>query len=109
MTIVKTLNAIDFACEFDSMSRTDFTWDARHALFRYLNDLSYDLESPIELDVIDLCCTWTEYDNAVKAAEAYGYESEMIDETDKEQDCLDYLSERTTVITFVGGVLVQNF
>ena len=78
----------------------------KKAIFEYME--SYELETgeTLELDVIALCCEYSEYSTAKEAAENYGFEPE--DEDDEEDEALNYLEDRTTVIAF-EGVIIFNF
>ena len=80
-----------------------FSRMALRALFDYLEDVEENTGVPIELDVIALCCDFTEFDYASEAAAAHGMTSET------EQEALDWLQDHTAVIPFVGGFLVANF
>lgn len=58
--LIQSIDLSDFIRAFDRMDRANqFSRRALVELFRHLDDLSDD--SPIELDVIALCCEWTEY------------------------------------------------
>ena len=80
-----------------------FTRPALFALFDYLESYEDDCGTEIELDPIALCCDWTEYETAVEAAKSYAREF------DDESDALEFLRDRSQVIEFQSGVLVQNF
>jgi len=102
----------DFVQAFRRIRPDQFGRNALVALFDHLEAIDRESETEMELDVIALCCDWTEYPNAVEAAEAYGWESEDVgdekaDTSDRE--ALEYLQDETTVLEFEGGVLVQNY
>ena len=49
---------------FVRMGRKDqFSYEGRAALYGYLVDLADDTGEPFELDVIGLCCDFTEYES----------------------------------------------
>lgn len=59
-----TINSSSFHDAFIRMGRKDqFSYEAREALFNYLEQLEEDIDQQIELDVIALCCDYAEYDN----------------------------------------------
>lgn len=94
----------DFRNAFAAFGREkQFSRLALRALFDYIEQVEEDTNTPIELDVIGLCCTYTEYDYASEAAAAYGMTSET------EREAIDWLEEQTEVVFFVGGLLVANF
>jgi hypothetical protein len=80
-----------------------FSYEAKRALFNYLEELEEDCGMDIELDVIALDCDYCEYGNATEAAREYDCEEET------EEYCLNWLYERTQVIPFNSGVIIQSF
>ena len=52
--------------------KTQFSHEGRAALYGYLAELADDTSEPIELDVISLCCEFTEYESI----EQYNFEYE---------------------------------
>jgi len=72
--LVKEVAFYDFLEEFRKHGRENqFSYEGKKALFDYLNDLSEDLGEPIELDVIGICCDFTEYDNLKQFIDDYSY------------------------------------
>lgn len=114
-----TVNSTMFVDAFHSMGREDqFSLPALYALFNYLEDLEQDSGEEMELDVIAICCDYTEYKTALEAAREYGYESELNAEDfedreeyecELENDACDFLKENTTVIRFDGGFIIEDF
>jgi hypothetical protein len=98
--IIKTVNKYDFVNEFRAYERENFTREALRALFEHLEDYSRDTGEDFELDVIGLCCDFTEYESFEEIKEAY---------SNLEIDSLDDLRERTAVIEFKYGIVIQDF
>ena len=48
------------------------------ALFAYCEGLDDDFGKPIELDVVELCCTWTEYSTIEELIAAYSREVQLL-------------------------------
>ena len=133
MALIKTMYVSDMHHAFETMGRAkQFSYQAREALYEYLNELSEDIGEPIELDVIAICCDYSEFDSAIEAAAEHGWANEIDpddyreDEDDQrtadnmitdqgdyfdavEESALDWLNERTSVITFDGGAVIQAF
>jgi hypothetical protein len=127
--IIKTISSYAFHDEFQSSdSRKDtFSYNARQALFEYLDDLSDQCDEPIELDIVSICCEYTEYESAIEAVDAYTEdcpylldEDELIESDGTSIDtvtliekqtekALEYLNDNTRVIEFDGGIIIQNF
>jgi len=58
----KTINEYEFVKSFDDYNRSEnFTVEARKALFNYLQDYETETGEEMELDVIAICCDFTEY------------------------------------------------
>jgi len=65
MAIVKTINENEFVREFDEYNRSDnFSIDSRRELFNWYEEYSLATDGDWELDVIVICCEWTEYTKA---------------------------------------------
>lgn len=62
-----------FAEHFKSIRPDNFSWEALDALYEYLTDLEESTGEQIELDVIALCCEFSEYSIA-EALESYDCE-----------------------------------
>tara|TARA_B100000929_G_scaffold255846_1_gene217779 strand:- start:925 stop:1272 length:348 start_codon:yes stop_codon:yes gene_type:complete len=115
MAIVQTVNADTFIRAFDEMDRSEnFTTEARYALFDYYDDISEDIGEQFELDVVAICCDWSEVD-AEQAASEYDYllDADSLAECDDDAETLDYiegvLSDETFVIRLENALLVQAF
>ena len=91
----------------------DFTIDALNALFDYLEQWEDDIGEPIEFDPIAICCQFSEYASAADAvsdingAEYSDIESEN-DPDDIENECNEWLMDRTIVIAFNGGIIIDS-
>ena len=108
-----------FADAFRRMGRENqFSREALEALFEYIENYEEDTGIRVELDVLGLCCEFTEYTTAVEAASDYGFTTEL--EADdynspedfeeaKESEAREWLEDRTTVISFDGGLIIKNF
>jgi hypothetical protein len=71
---------MNLADAFHKMGRGDqFSYEGLIALFDYLEILEDDIGEPIELDVISLCCEYTEYENLKEFQDDYGDEYETLE------------------------------
>ena len=87
-----------------------WSYAGARALVEYLEVLEDDTGEEIEFDAVALRCDFSEYPNAREAAEEYGWEpDEDADSDDAEEAALEWLNDRTTVIEFSGGVIIQQF
>jgi hypothetical protein len=93
------------------MGRADqFSYDGLQALFEYLEQYEEDTGEAITLDVIALCCEYSEYSDALEAATEYGFEADA-DQDDDEQQTLarEWLQNQTQVIEHKSGIIIQQF
>jgi len=106
-----TVNVHEFRQAFKDYGRnSNFTYDGLAALFDYLEQYEEDCGEEIELDVVALCCEYSEHDNAKEAAEQCCFEpDEEDDEDEQEAAAMKYLEDRTQVITFDSGVIIQDY
>ena len=82
------------------------------ALVAHLQVLEQSMGVEMEFDVVAIRCDYSKHDSALDAAREYDYDDEPEpeqDEDDRELDALDWLMDRTTVIKFLGGVVIANF
>jgi len=108
--IIKTIDLYDFRRAFSDYDRADqFSYEGLEALFDWLNELAEDTGTPYELDVIALCCEFTEYSDLAEIQA--NYSSTAI-------DSIDDLRDHTSVIEFDGsavglsnrcGIIIQDF
>ncbi len=85
----QTVNKYDFSDAFIKMGReNNFSYEGRQALFDYLEQYEQETGEEMELDVIALCCDFTEYENLEAFQNDYGEEYETIED----------IENRTTVI-----------
>ena len=84
-----------------------WSYKGARALVEHLEQVEEDTGEEIEFDRVALRCDFSEYPNAREAAEEYGFEPD--EDADSEETALKWLTDRTTVITFDGGVIIQQF
>lgn len=103
--IYQAINESYFIDRFREMGRgNQFSYDGKIALFNYLEQLSEDIGEPIELDVIALCCDYSEY----KSLEDFN--KEFVHYEEDSYSSWDEVAENTTVIEFGNGsAIVQAF
>ena len=99
--LVKEVSFYDFLKEFEEFGRANnFSYEGKKALYDYLNDLSEDLGEPIELDVIAICCDFTEYENLKEFNNNYGYDIESLED-------LEYYT--TVIKTGEESFIIRDF
>jgi hypothetical protein len=98
--IVDTLTRFRFVDEFRKIRPDNFSYEGLHALYDYLDDLSYDIGQPIEFDPIAICCDFREYESFKQLQEDYNSIESM-----------EELHNHTTVINLEDsdGFIIQQF
>lgn len=129
----QTVTLYDFQYGFNRWEtyKNNFTDEALKALFEYLEEYEESTGEEIELDIVALCCEYSEYDSAWDAMEQVGNKDDMptvdleaysdahngegmsLDEVNEEQEklALEWLQEHTQVIPVgdTGRVIIQEF
>ena len=59
----QSVSIINFIDAFEKMRPSNFTYEGLECLYIYLIDYEQDTGEEIELDVIALCCDFSEYKN----------------------------------------------
>lgn len=98
----KTINEDQFVQAFKDYGRENqFSYEALKALFEYIEEYEDSTGEETELDVIALCCEFTEYEDLEEFQNAYSAEYKTIDD-------IEY---RTIVIPIAGadGFIIQDF
>ena len=105
---LSTDEAIKLLKDDDSAS---WSWKGAKALIDYLEELESSNGKSIEFDRVAFRCEYSEYNNVLEAAQDYGYPENDDDDDEDEIKALAlaYLEDRTTVIKFEGGVIIQQF
>ena len=107
-----TINESMFKDQFRLNGRKDqFSSNGLTALYNHLEEVFDDSEYEYDLDVIGLCCEFSEYDNALEAGLNYNglLNVKSLTEDEKEKNALEFLRDNTLVITFEGGIIIQDF
>jgi len=102
--MIQTVTLHDFRSAFKNSGRdTQFSFDAQRLLFDYFEQVEEDTGEQIELDIIAICCEYTE-ENVLNVAEYYNIDIKGIPEDEVLQVVLDFIQEATSVV----GVTVDK-
>lgn len=105
-----TVTSYQFVESFRACGReSQFSRAALFALFEYLEEYENSTGEEIEFDPIGICCDFAEYPSAREAADDYGFEPDGDDDDAREKSALDWLREKTQVVEFEGGIVIQQF
>lgn len=93
----QTINKSKFMDEFRRMDRvTQFSYNGLSALFDYLEEI----DENYELDVIALCCEYSEYSDLEEFQKDYNKE---------EYPDFEAIKDKTQLIEFDTGFIIQQF
>ena len=107
----KTINFYDFEQAFAAAGRAEqFSREALKAIFEMMLSIEDDCGEELELDVIAICCDWSE-DSVEEIAENYGIDiTGYVSSEEKSEAVLDYLQDNTTAVQlFNGGIVYVSF
>jgi len=93
-----------------SETHGNFTEEAIEALFDYYDEMvgeHYEISQAYELDVIGICCEWTQYDDIDEVKETY---LDTKQETYDSDDVFEYLEDNTYhIVLDDDSILVRGF
>ena len=100
-----TINEYQFRQEFINYGReNNFSYEGLTALFEYFEDYENDTGQEIELDVIAICCEYTE-DSIEYFKNCYN-----LDDSLSNNDVIDWLTDRTQVIELDNdNIIIAEF
>mgnify|MGYP005809329293 FL=1 len=102
--MVKTIDVNDFRKAFRDMDRGEqFTYEGLGVLFYHLEECEDIYTEPMELDVIALCCDYTEYKDFAEFKNNYE-DYDTIEEL-KDNQCVLPISEKSCG----EGFILANF
>ena len=104
----KTINFYEFIRAFETASRAEqFSREALNAIFDWMENYEDETGEETELDIIAICCDWSE-ELPEEIAENYGIDlSEYATWEEKAQAVMDYLQDNTgAAINLDSGKIV---
>jgi hypothetical protein len=106
----ETLTTEQAADRLVADDNANWSYAGARALVEYLEDIENDTGEELEFDRVAIRCDYNEYESAREAAEDYGFAPDEDDDPDDiEEAAQSWLEEKTTVIAFASGVIVQAF
>jgi hypothetical protein len=106
----QTIGLSQFQDAFKAIRPTNFTWWGLEQLFNWIEQQEQETGEEQELDVIALCCEFTEstYEDVIKNYDLSDEEFSIPDET--AQAVIDYLNDETIVVAYDDDSIVYlNF
>jgi hypothetical protein len=83
--MIQTIGFSQFCDAFRNMNRdNNFTYEGKKALFDYLENYEEETGTPVELDIIALCCEYSEYANIKEFQKDYSEDYKIIEDIEQE-------------------------
>lgn len=98
-TMKATVNFSQFTDAFNAIRPDNFTYAGLRALYDYIEGYEEDCETEIELDVIALCCEYSEYEDIAEYNTAY----------DTEHETREDIDETTMIPVGTEGLIIQDY
>jgi hypothetical protein len=97
----QTVHLEDFRDSFKTIRPNSFSHEGLIALYDYLTQYEEDTGEELDLDVIAVCCNYTEYNSLKSFNEDFG----------KNYKSIKDIEDDTTVIKLsdLNGFIIQNF
>lgn len=93
--MVKVITKSDFRDEFQRYGRgAQFSYEALGAIYDYMEEIDENWE----LDVIAICCDFTEYESIEEFASNYGEDYESVDDVERVYDIIRLSGDSFVVI-----------
>ena len=108
--MIQTIDLHTFAQEFRAHNREDqFSHEALRIIWNYIEDYEDQTGEQGELDVIAICCEYSE-DTVKGIADSYSIDIEGLDDDEATEAVREYLDENTLLLGEVtGGFVYQAF
>jgi hypothetical protein len=100
--MIDTITKYSFQDAFHKMGRGEqFSYEGLDALFDYFEMLEENTDRQIELDVIAICCEYSEYENLKEFQNDYGDEYESLEDIENSTTLIKIEDEE--------GFIIQQF
>ena len=90
----------DFIDAFKNLRPNNFTYDGLNALWSWITEMEEESGEEYELNVIELCCEFTEYQDIEEINEVY---------SDYNFKTIDDITEYTVVIISKSSIILGDF
>jgi len=106
----QTIGIYEFRKQFREIRPDNFSWEGQNLLFEYLDNYEMDTGEEIELDVVSLCCDYSE-DSPENIRDQYGIETEGMDEDEVIDEVIATLEENSAFVgkTSTGTIVYRNY
>lgn len=108
--MIQTINLHDFRKAFQEIRPNNFSYEGLERLYDYFEQLEDELKEKIELDVIAICCDYSEM-TQVEILETYSNMLTIDESKNQYSQIMDFLNNNTCAIgdTPQGTIIYQIF
>ena len=105
-----TVNFSEFRDSFQQIRPDNFSYEGLRHLFSWLEQYEEDTGEEVELDVIAICCDFSE-DTFQNIADQYGFDLSKYETDEEKQEAVaDYLSDQGAYVGEAGECIIyRNF
>ena len=109
----RTVSKYEFCS--DSVLTGNFSYNGLDALFEWMEEYEDSCGEQIEYDPVAIRLDFTEFETIKEISNYYTEiplppeELDEDDDTDYEEEAMEWLKDRTSVIVFEGGIILRNF
>ena len=101
----QTVSLYEFTNAFHGTQyENNFTYEGLKALYTYLDELEEETGEELELDIVALCCEYTEYESLEEFRESYSSDYETMEDIENETTVI-YIDEPKSN----GRFIAQDF
>ena len=101
----QTISLSQFQDKFDAIRPNNFSYEGLQQLFDYFESYEQDTNEEIELDVIAICC---EYSESTPKEIATYYNIDIEDDGNELLNVMDYLADHTSVIGHTDTTIIYQ-
>ena len=102
----QTINLSQFRDEFNAIRPNNFTFEGLEILYDYVEEMIPDFD----LDVIALCCDFSE-GTVEELIRDFSIDCDDVEDDEIDAHVLDYINDHSVVlgVTYDGSIVYQNF
>jgi hypothetical protein len=105
----QTIGLSQFQDAFQKVRPDNFSYEGLEQLFNYFESYEQDTNDEIELDVIAICCEYSEL-SIEEIIRSYGIDIDDVEDDELDDFVFDYLASKTSVIGQTDtGIVFQQF
>ena len=105
----QTIDSYEFIKQFKEIRPDNFSYEGLNALFYWFEEYEENTCEQIELDVIAICCEFTEYENLKEFQENYGDEYKTFEDIEFNTIVIPVTNEHDSKGCHIKSFIIQDF